>query len=151
MPRKRGGNKHQRGLPIEQRPVLTPVTRGGETRAQVLLNTRLALLRETMGVFTTKDAIVVSDGHKSYGASCPELGRSHEVVQRIRWKIVAGWHLNTVNNRHSRMKATLNSFRRGVATKYLDNYLHWLSMDEFRPNKKNEVDFSLINLTLKHI
>ena len=34
-------------------------------------------------------------------------------------------HLNIVNNRHEVMKSMLNRQRRGIATKYLDNYMNW--------------------------
>ena len=33
-------------------------------------------------------------------------------------------HIQTVNNRHQRIKAFLAPFR-GIATKYLPNYLRW--------------------------
>ena len=117
--RQRGGNKGHRGLSAAQRPVLTAVARGG-------------------------------DAHPSYGAACRELGREHEVINGSDGQRVRGaWHLNTVNNRHYVMKSVLNHRHRGVGTKYLDNYTHWLSKQEFRVDKTRQVDFIGDLTTLK--
>ena len=37
------------------------------------------------------------------------------------------FHIQTVNNRHSRLKGFLRGFR-GIATKYLDSYLRWFHL-----------------------
>ena len=140
--RQRGGNKGHRGLSAAQRPVLTAVARGGDTRAWASPTAQALPIRITMAAFTTADAVVVSDAHPSYGAACRELGREHEVINGSDGQRVRGaWHLNTVNNRHYVMKSVLNHRHRGVGTKYLDNYTHWLSKQEFRVDKTRQVDF----------
>ena len=50
---------------------------------------------------------------------------THEVLNQSAGEHVRGdLHIQTVNNRHERLKSFLR-IHRGVATKYLDNYLHW--------------------------
>ncbi len=41
------------------------------------------------------------------------------------------YHVQTVNSYHERLKTTLNRVRRGVATKYMPNYLAWTRLDEW--------------------
>lgn len=148
--RKRGGNKGKPGLSSGQRPVLTAVSRGGDTHAWTSPTTQALPVRVTIDAFTAADAVVVSDAHPSYQAACRELGRTHEVINQRRHERVRGtWHLNTVNNRHAVMKTLLNHWHRGVATKYLDNYMQWLSKQEFRPDKTRPVDFIADLMTQK--
>jgi hypothetical protein len=40
-------------------------------------------------------------------------------------------HVQTVNNDHERLKTWTNRQLRGIATKYLDNYLAWMRMWEW--------------------
>jgi len=39
------------------------------------------------------------------------------------------FHIQTVNNRHSRFAGFLDRYR-GISTKYLDNYLRWFERTE---------------------
>src|SRR3954449_10571670 len=53
---------------------------------------------------------------------------SHEVVNQSAGERVRGdLHIQTVNSLHERIKTFLRA-RRGVATKYLDNYLRWFHL-----------------------
>ena len=125
--RKRGSNKGRWGLGAEQRPVLTAVARGGETLGWALPSAQALPVGITIQAMTG-DAIVVSDIHPSYRAACKALERVREVLNRspgARTRVQR--HLNTLNNRHSAMKRVMNHWHRGVATKILDNYMHWLS------------------------
>ena len=83
------------------------------------------------------------DAHPSYGIASNNLRRRHEVVNRRRDRYArdSTSHLNTVYNRHEVMKSILNQRHRGVATKYLDNYMNWIQRQEFRPDKRVNTDF----------
>ena len=141
-PRKRGGLRGQRGLSHAQQPVMTATARGGETYAWRSFSTGALPVTVTMKAWTAEDAVVVSDAHPSYAAATQQLQRPHEVINRRQGERLRGpWHLNTVNNRHSTMKTTLNHLHRGVGTKYLDNYMNWFMRQEFRPDKSIEPDF----------
>ena len=116
-PRKRGGLK-RRGLSHAQQPVMTAMARGGETYAWHSFATGELPVTITMQSWTTSDAVIVSDAHRSYAAATRSLERSHEVINRSPGERRRGpRHLNTVNNRHRTMKSTLNHWHRGVSTK----------------------------------
>ena len=64
--------------------------------------------------------MLVTDGCTSYPACAAALGVSHEVLNQSAGERVRGeLHIQTVNNRHSRLKDFLRA-RRGIATKYID-------------------------------
>jgi hypothetical protein len=53
---------------------------------------------------------------------------SHEVLNQSAGERVRGeLHIQTINSLHERIKTFLRA-RRGVATKYLDNYLRWFHL-----------------------
>ena len=80
-----------------------------------------------------KDALLVSDGGASYPPCAAALGVSHEALNRSMGERVRGdLHVQTVNSRHSRLKDFLRP-RRGIATRYLDNYLSWFHLVALAP------------------
>ena len=151
LPRKRGGNRGRRGLVLEQRPVLTAVSRGGPTRAETLPSTAGAAITPVMSDWLAEDCIGVTDGHPSYQVASQNLNIHQEVVRfSSREELRRGsWHLNTVNQRHMTMKRWLNHHHRGVSTRYLNHYMRWLIRSEFTVEKMTEVDF--LGLTSRSI
>ncbi len=70
----------------------------------------------------------MTDGGTSYPPCAAAMGVSHEALNQSSGERVRGeLHIQTVNNRHSRLKAFLRS-RRGIATKYLASYLRWFHL-----------------------
>jgi len=126
--RKRGGKAKKRGLSDEQVPVLVAADRSGATVSAVLPAVMADAIRAVLAPVLDKDALLVTDGCASYPPCAAALGVSHEVInlsagERIRGEL----HIQTVNNRHSRLKDFLRP-RRGIATRYLDNYLRWFHL-----------------------
>ncbi len=77
-----------------------------------------------------EDIVLVTDGHRAYPPCAAALGVRHEALnlsggERVR----DAFHIQTVNSRHSQLKDFLRRYR-GVATKYLDNYLRWFQRIE---------------------
>ena len=141
-PRKRGGLRGRRGLSHTQQPVLTASAHGGEAYAWRSFATGELPVTITMQAWTRRDAVIVSDAHRSYGAATRQLERSHEEINRSQGEQRRGpWHLNTPNNLHRIIDSILNHWRRGVSTEYLDNYMNWFMRQEFRPDKALEPDF----------
>ena len=102
--RRRGGKAKKRGLSREQVPVLMAADRSGTTVSAVLPRVDAAA-----------------------------LGVSHEALNRSMGQRVRGdLHVQTVNSRHSRLKDFLRP-RRGIATRYLDNYLSWFHLVGLAP------------------
>ena len=121
--RRRGGKASKRGLSDEQVPVLVAVDCGGTTVSTVLPAVNADTLQSAIEPVVDEDIVLVTDGHRAYPRCAAALGVHHEALnlsggQRVR----DVFHIQTVNNRHSQLKDFLRRYR-GVATKYLDNYL----------------------------
>ena len=74
-------------------------------------------------------ALLVSDSHAAYRAFARKHGIAHETVNlragvRVRHSGNRAIHVQNVNAYHGRFKAWLLGFR-GVASRYLPNYLGW--------------------------
>ena len=131
--RRRGGKAKKRGLSREQVPVLMAADRSGTTFSAVLPRVDAMVLTAALGPVVAKDALLVSDGGASYPPCAAALGVSHESLNRSMGERVRGdLHVQTVNSRHSRWKDFLRP-RRGVATRYLDNYLSWFHLVGLAP------------------
>lgn len=126
--RKRGGKAKKRGLSDEQVPVLVAADRSGTTVSAVLPSVSADAIREVLAPVLDKDALLVTDGCTSYPPCAAALGVSHEALNQTAGERVRGeLHINTVNNRHSRLKDFLRA-RRGIATRYLESYLRWFHL-----------------------
>ena len=123
--RRRGGKASKRGLSDEQVPVLVAADRSGTTVSAVLPAVNADSLREVIEPVVDEDIVLVSDGHRAYPPCAAAIGVRHEVLNLSSGERVRdAFHIQTVNNRHSQLKDFLRRYR-GVATKYLDNYLRW--------------------------
>ena len=131
--RRRGGKAKKRGLSREQVPVLMAADRSGTTVSAVLPRVDAAALAAALDPVVAKDALLVSDGGASYPPCAAALGVNHEALNRSMGERVRGdLHVQTVNSRHSRLKDFLRP-RRGIATRYLDNYLSWFHLVGLAP------------------
>ena len=102
--------------------------RSGSTAGAVLPKVASGVPKEFLGPRMNKDVLLVSDGNSCYPPVARDLGISHEIINPSAGERVRGdLHIQTVNNRHSRLKWFLSRYR-GVATKYLDNYLRWFQL-----------------------
>ena len=123
--RRRGGKASKRGLSDEQVSVLVVADRGGATGSAVLPAVNADTLREVIAPVVDEDIVLVTDGHRADPRCAAAIGAHHEALNLSRSERVRGaFHIQTVNNRHSRLKDFLRRYR-GVATRYLDNYLRW--------------------------
>lgn len=127
-PRKRGQDGTKRGLSKEQVCVLAVIDR---SKHGIALITGLgavkgkSLERHLHGRIAS-DAVLVTDGLKSYNYFCSKNNLSHEVVKNEKGKRTAGsYHIQNVNSYHSRLKNWISITFHGVATKYLNHYLWW--------------------------
>ena len=128
-----GGKAKKRGLSREQVPVLMAADRSGTTVSAVLPRADAAALTAALDPVVAKDALLVSDGGASYPRCAAALGVSHEALNHSIGERVRGdLHVQTVNSRHSRLKDFLRP-RRGIATRYLDNYLSWFHLVGLAP------------------
>ena len=72
------------------------------------------------------DAVMVTDGHRSYNYFCLKNNISHEVVfNKKGQRSIESYHIQNINSYHSRLKSWITDRFHGVATKYLNHYLWW--------------------------
>jgi transposase-like protein len=126
--RKRGGKATKPGLSHEQVPILVAADRSGTIASAVLPCVCADAIKTVLEPVLGKDALLVTDGCTSYPPCAAALGVSHEALNLAAGERVRGdLHIQTVNSLHERIKTFLRR-RRGVATKYLDNYLRWFHL-----------------------
>jgi transposase-like protein len=126
--RKRGGKASKRGLSKEQVPVLVARSRGQQyTADRVMPAMNGKELVATLRPLVCPDTVVCSDGNSAYYAVSRELGVTLKMFSASKHGSPQNpsFHVQTVNSYHSRLKGWLNHELRGVATKYLPNYLAW--------------------------
>ncbi len=105
--------------------MLVAADRSGMTVSASLPAVNAAALRKVIEPVVDGDIVLVSDGHRAYPPCAAAMGVRHEALnlsggERVR----DAFHIQTVNSRHSQLKGFLRRYR-GIATKYLDNYLQW--------------------------
>ena len=107
-------------------PVLIVRDRSGITSEAILPGVTADALAEVLTPLLDSDAILCSDGHRSYQAFSRASGISHRPVNLSAGKRVIdkAFHVQNVNAYDSRLKGWMVRFH-GVATKYLDHYLGW--------------------------
>ena len=116
--RKRGGKASKRGLPSEQVPVLVAVDRSGTTASTVLSAVNSEALKSAIEPVVIPDILLVSDGNNADPPCAAAMGVRHEALNLSKGERVRGTiHIQTVNNRHSRLKAFLGRYN-GISTKY---------------------------------
>jgi transposase-like protein len=79
-----------------------------------------------LGKSLTPDSIFLSDKHRSFRRFAIKKGLQYKSLDLSKGiRVVKGiYHIQNVNSYHSRLKVWMKRFK-GVATKYLSNYLHW--------------------------
>ena len=122
-PRRRGGKAASRGLSREQVPVLVATDRGGGNASAVAQGERRCAQGGALLPVVETDIVPVSDANRAYPPCATALGVRHEALNMsVGERVRDAFHIQTVNNRHGRLKGFLRGFR-GIATRSLDSYL----------------------------
>jgi hypothetical protein len=89
-----------------------------------------------IGSKLSKENVIVTDAWRAYKTSAKEKGLEHYCIKSDGGKhVIKGlYHIQNVNGLHSRLKQWIDRFK-GVATKYLDNYLAWFLFVDSRSNE----------------
>ena len=130
-PRKRGGRARRRGISRELDCILVARDRSGQTIDAVTGRGALTAAQLTHHLLPKLDrkALLVSDANAAYRAFANKHRLHHQAVnlaagERVRRSMVAIIHVQNVNAYHARLHQWLAPFR-GVASRYLPNYLGW--------------------------
>lgn len=129
--RKRGGRAGKRGISRELDCILVARDRGGQTIDAVVGRGALtaAQLERHLLPKLDRQVLLVSDAHAAYRSFARKHGIAHEAVSlragvRVRRGAAGAIHVQYVNAYHQRFRQWLSRFR-GVASRYLPNYLGW--------------------------
>ena len=129
--RKRGGRAHRRGISRELDCILVARDRSGQTIDAVAGRGMLtvAQLERHLLPCLDRQVLLVSDAHAAYRSFARKHGIAHEAVNlragvRARRGAAGAIHVQNVNSYHQRFRQWLSRFR-GVASRYLPNYLGW--------------------------
>ena len=126
-PRKRGGKAAKRGISNAHMCILVARDRSGQTLDWVPGKGPVTRqqLHEHVRARLAPDVLLVTDGHAAYRQFAREAGITHEAVNlRAGVRARGAIHVQNVNAYHSRLRGWLQPFR-GVASRYLSNYLGW--------------------------
>jgi len=154
-PRRRGGRAAKRGISSELDCILVARDREGRTVDAVTGRGALtaAQLERDLLPRLDRQALLVSDSHAAYRAFARKHRIAHETVNlragvRARRLGNLAFHVQNVNAYHQRFKTWLHGFR-GVASRYLPNYLGWRwALDGeriFSPEQLLSIATSVIN------
>ena len=129
--RKRGGKSTKRGLSVEQIPVLIVQDRRGNHFDQVLEAVDKATIGVLLPQLLSDESLLCTDGATVYNSVAKDYNIAHESVIFGKYGYVKErvFHVQHVNAYDSRLKSWMVRFK-GVATKYLPNYLGWRRMIE---------------------
>lgn len=157
-PRKRGGKSKKRGISSDQVCVLVARDRNDNTISEVATFGRPSReqIDKVLGDRLSKDCIFLSDKHPSFRCFARQKGLQYKSLNLSKGiRVIKGiYHIQNVNSYHSRLKVWMNRFK-GVATKYLSNYLHWFefidSIGKDKIPKAAEMDLLLRACSVKVI
>ena len=129
--RKRGGRARLRGISHELDCILVARDRDGRTVDAVTGRGALRASQLTQHLLPrlAPQALLVTDANAAYRSFASRHGIAHEAIhsragERLRQAGPGAIHIQNVNAYHARLKGWLMRFR-GVASRYLSNYLGW--------------------------
>lgn len=123
--RRRGGKASTRGLAPDLVPVLVARDRAGQTANLILPSTRSADMANALRPLLPCDTILCTDGSSALAAAARSLGLDHHAINvAAGCRVQGAWHIQNVNAFDSRLKVWMLRFK-GIATRYLANYLGW--------------------------
>ena len=129
--RRRGGRATKPGISRELDCILVARDRNGRTVDAVTGRGALTAAQLERDLLPSLDpqALLVSDSHAAYRAFARKHRIAHQTVNlragvRVRHGLAGAIHVQNVNAYHQRFKNWLLGFR-GVASRYLPNYLGW--------------------------
>lgn len=133
--RHRGGTAVKaKGRPRDLIPVLVGRLRGQpHVVDQVLTSMSVLQATEALRGACGPDTLLCTDGSGAMRGAAKALGvTSKSIAVSYGGRVVEGvYHVQTVNSYHERLQTWLTRGLRGVATKYLPNYLAWMRVSEW--------------------
>ncbi len=139
--KKRGGSSHKGDNDFVSKVLITKEREGVLDMALIKIG-RLSEkdLKEKFNKKFTEGAIIYSDKHPSIRAFSKTENIKHESFKAKTHVKNKYCHVQTVNYLAGAFKDIINKSLRGVATKYLQNYVNWFSIKEKYKTDENMVE-----------
>ena len=151
-PRQRGTKAIKAGISDQQVAVIATCDRAGNKDFKVATQGRISKkdIETVLQGKLDKVKVLCNDSHKSYTAFTKDKKLIHKKFNASKGqrKVEQIYHVQNVNNMDKRLRDFMQSFK-GVATKYLQNYLNWfLVLEKIKNNTKRMTMVTAIALTL---
>lgn len=136
----RGTQALKRGLSKEQVCVTSRVNLNGKSIAKVsnLGKPKIKDLEKVLNKKIEKESIFVTDSFRAYLKIANDMELSHIRIPKKKHKL-GSFNIQTINSYHSHLKDMIKHKFKGVATKYLDNYLVYHNFVNFAKESYKEV------------
>ena len=132
-----GKLKKGRGA-VNKIPVFGILQRGGSVTYKVVSNTEADTLKPIIRELVDKDAVINTDGHKSYVGLDKEFA-GHEVVKHSEGEYVRGiFHTNGIEGAFSQLRRGMYGIYIRMSAKHLQRYAHEFS---YRYNTRTKKDY----------
>lgn len=137
--RKRGGSKRKGDNKFQVKMLITADRQTTKDFSVTKIGriSKSDLERKVGGRFNNS-CTLVSDKHRSISAFAKSEHIPHVNFKASEHTAGGEFHVQTVNNLASRVKAIVNHQFRGVSTKYLQNYSNWFAMNEKMKSVENK-------------
>lgn len=129
--RKRGGTSTKRGLSKDQVCIVVAMDRESHIVNKTAGRGKISAtaIDDAIGKQIDNNSILCTDSATNYKAFALNKHLEHKTLNGS--KI---YHIQHVNSYHSRLEDWINHKFKGVATKYMDNYLSWIRFMEITRN-----------------
>jgi transposase-like protein len=135
-PRKRGGNIDKR-TKEGQVTVLLSIDRSNHMITPILSADTTAEITANLAQNITENSVLCSDGSWSYVAISKQRNCDHKRLINGKMRVIDKvYHIQTVNGAIAHFKGWINGKMKGVATKYLSNYLAWFKESHAKLDKQ---------------
>ncbi|WDE09433.1 IS1595 family transposase [Thalassomonas haliotis] len=135
-PRKRGGNLDKR-TKEGQVTVLLSIDRSNHMINAILSADTRAEIAAHLTENITENSVLCSDGSWSYVEIAKQKNCDHKRLINNQVRVIDKvYHIQTVNGAIAHFKGWVNGKMKGVATKYLSNYLAWFKESHAKLDKQ---------------
>jgi len=135
-PRKRGGNIDKR-TKEGQVPILLSIDRSKHMINPILSADTTAEISANLARNITEDSVLCSDGSWAYVTIAKQKNCDHKRLINNKIRVIDKvYHIQTVNGAIANFKVWVNGKMKGVATKYLANYLAWFKESSAKLDQK---------------
>jgi len=136
QPRKRGGDTDKR-TKEGQVAVLLSIDRSNHMITPMLAADTTAEIAANLTENITEHSVLCSDGSWSYVAIAKQKHCDHKRLINGKIRVIDEvYHIQTVNGAIANFKGWVNGKMKGVATKYLSNYLAWFRESNAKLDKQ---------------